>query len=320
MFGTPAKPKVQGLNPEGEQALAEAKTELQLDDATLARGSQIYRIQCLHCHGLPGDGHGPTAFWVNPHPRDYRQGIFKFSSVDVTKVPDAKPRRDDLLRTLRIGIDGSSMPAFGLLSDRDLEDLVSYVIHLSLRGQFEFIVLQDLIGGTDTFSEDVTPDVLLKTLAVDRWLASQKPEAMIKPEKHDYKTEEELAQGIKRGWAAFKETTGGTGCLACHTDYGRQAKFRYDVWGTLNRPANLTSNMYRGGRTPLDLYYRLYSGIPGTAMPAFSGSSLDGQRAKYEKSGGKEGLKSAWDLVEFVRVLPYPAMREKYGIHIDRVD
>jgi hypothetical protein len=61
-------------------------------------------------------------------PRDYRQGIFKF----VTAFPDpaqkkkgrgpsGKPRRDDLVRTVRKGIDGSMMPAFSTLSDAELE-------------------------------------------------------------------------------------------------------------------------------------------------------------------------------------------------------
>src|SRR5205085_2759812 len=79
------------------------------------------------------------------------QGIFKF----VTAFPDpaqkkkgrgpsGKPRRDDLVRTVRKGIDGSMMPAFPTLSDAELDDLVSYVIHLSVRGETEFATLATL--------------------------------------------------------------------------------------------------------------------------------------------------------------------------------
>ena len=39
---------------------------------TLAEGSKLYRQHCLHCHGLEGNGRGPTGYWVNPPPRDYR--------------------------------------------------------------------------------------------------------------------------------------------------------------------------------------------------------------------------------------------------------
>src|SRR5205823_1422166 len=53
-FGSPAHPTVKGIGEDVSQAL-------RLDDATLLRGALEYRHQCLHCHGLTGDGHGPTA-------------------------------------------------------------------------------------------------------------------------------------------------------------------------------------------------------------------------------------------------------------------
>ena len=48
-----------------------------------------------------------------------------------------RPRRDDLIRTLSKGIDGTSMPAFGLLPLKEIEQLASYVVHLSIRGEVE---------------------------------------------------------------------------------------------------------------------------------------------------------------------------------------
>src|ERR671935_235750 len=74
-------------------------------EETLAHGSRVYRVHCLQCHGVTGDGRGPTAAWVNPHPRDYRQGIFKFQSRDQTEDKGygtvRKPAKEDLVRTLR---------------------------------------------------------------------------------------------------------------------------------------------------------------------------------------------------------------------------
>ena len=66
---------------------------LQIDPATLREGSKLYRVHCLHCHGLTGDGRGPTSKWVNPHPRDYRRGLFKFQSVDQTDGRKRAPNR-----------------------------------------------------------------------------------------------------------------------------------------------------------------------------------------------------------------------------------
>ena len=111
---------------------------MKLDDKTLEKGSVLYRRHCLHCHGMTGDGHGATAAWVNPHPRDYRAGIFKFISSE------RKARRDDLLRTLRQGVEGTSMPSFGLLEPEELEALASTVIHLSLRGETEIWTIKAL--------------------------------------------------------------------------------------------------------------------------------------------------------------------------------
>src|SRR5260370_42121751 len=108
---------------EATEPVKKLSQDLQLDEQTLAKGSALYRHQCLHCHGLNGDGRGATAPWVNPHPRDYRLGRFKFTSSS-QQEGRRKPRRNALLRTLREGIDGSSMPSFRLLSDDVLEALV----------------------------------------------------------------------------------------------------------------------------------------------------------------------------------------------------
>src|SRR5262249_25285115 len=104
----------------------------------------LYRRHCLHCHGLAGDGRGPTGPWVSPHPRDYRQGLFKFMST-ATAVTNRKPRRSDLLRVLHNGVDGTSMPAFGLLPEHELSYLARYVTHLSIRGEVEFDTLATLL-------------------------------------------------------------------------------------------------------------------------------------------------------------------------------
>src|SRR5262249_17880585 len=72
LFGSPAAPRVTGITnvvqADDSKATVEQFVEaLQLDHKVLARGSKLYRIHCLHCHGLTGDGRGPTAPWVNPH-------------------------------------------------------------------------------------------------------------------------------------------------------------------------------------------------------------------------------------------------------------
>jgi len=65
--GTPTSPKLLG-------GTAAEQEDLQL-------GRQVYEKRCLACHGVSGDGAGPAAEYLTPRPRDYRRGIFKFTST-----------------------------------------------------------------------------------------------------------------------------------------------------------------------------------------------------------------------------------------------
>ena len=76
---------------------------------------------------------GPTTAFLNPYPRDYRRGIFKFKGT----VREDRPTTEDLLRTLTDGLQGSAMPSFKLLPQVDREALVEYVKYLSMRGEVE---------------------------------------------------------------------------------------------------------------------------------------------------------------------------------------
>ena len=96
-------------------------------------GHKLYMQNCEHCHGVSGDGNGPTAQYFDIKPRDYRMGLFKFTSTRNTD----KARRDDLERTVRLGIPGTYMPSFLLFKDDEVGALVEYVRWLSMRGEFE---------------------------------------------------------------------------------------------------------------------------------------------------------------------------------------
>jgi mono/diheme cytochrome c family protein len=99
----------------------------------------------------------------------------------------------------------------------------------------------------------------------------------------------ELADSIWRGQAIFVDAKGGA-CATCHTNYGREAKLQYDIWGTLIRPANLTEIRRKGGDGPAEQFRRIRGGIHPSNMPA--ASSLNDQQT--------------WDVVNFLRALPYP--------------
>src|SRR5262249_23835506 len=101
-------------------------------------GYAVYRRNCLHCAGDPGAG--DAAAFLYPPPRDHRRGIFKFTSTQ----SGVRPHRDDLRRTITYGLHGISMPAFeALLTESEIEQVLEYVIFLSMRGEIELALIEE---------------------------------------------------------------------------------------------------------------------------------------------------------------------------------
>jgi mono/diheme cytochrome c family protein len=140
LFGTPDEPRWplaedEDPNDEPYASLLKRLTRTAGPVASDRQGEHVgmYRAHCAHCHGISGDGAGPTAAALNPYPRDFRLGKFKFKSTPLRKPPTD----EDLTRVIREGIPGTAMPSFRTLPDDDVVALVDYVKYLSMRGEFE---------------------------------------------------------------------------------------------------------------------------------------------------------------------------------------
>ena len=121
-------------------------------------GRVVYMKNCMHCHGVTGDGDGPTGKFLNPRPRDYRNGKFKFTSTQSQE----KATRDDLHRIVKYGIPGTYMPSFLLLGERETTAVIEYVRWLAIRGEFEKRFVEEL---TNDYSETVIKDSIKKAQA-----------------------------------------------------------------------------------------------------------------------------------------------------------
>ena len=97
------------------------------------RGRQVYERYCVQCHGDRGDGAGEVAPWTQPKPRDFRQGIFKFTTTPFGFLPTTA----DLDRVIQDGLYGTLMPPFNSLSARERRDVIAYVQTLSPRWRTE---------------------------------------------------------------------------------------------------------------------------------------------------------------------------------------
>jgi mono/diheme cytochrome c family protein len=291
------------------------------------QGRRLYMEHCMHCHGVSGDGNGPTASYLSPRPRDYRLGKFKFTS---TQQID-KASRDDLKRIVRNGIPGTYMPSFLLLKDDELKAIIEYVRWLAIRGEFEKILVDGLaIQGEFTKErvkvregdgedieqafkdyldeEFVDGDFGINTAVAvleEQWKRSEESGSIVRPTVKRVLPNVDT-KSIARGRALF--LSGDTKCVSCHGTTGRgdgpnttgYQKYAdgteypepgvFDDWGNKIKPRDLTRGIYRGGRRPVDLYRRIYAGIKGTPMPAF-GKSLSEEQI--------------WDIVNYVLNRPY---------------
>ena len=255
------------------------------DRLTLQHGHEVYTRQCAGCHGTTGDGKGRAGQYLNPPPRDYRNGVFKFISTP----RGSKPRRDDLRRIIKYGAKGTSMPAFRFLPEEDVEAVINYVQVLSSRGQLEIDLIREatdeLEEGDDFDPETVAGFVQDISTSWDRADGEVVRPLTVNPPR--------TAETIHDGATAFAEMY----CVKCHGRDARGSKSAdvgVDLWGRTAYPADLTMGMLHGGRRPADIYQRIYSGINGTPMP----SSKDPNTAIQETA--EQRSNRIWHIVHFV--------------------
>ncbi|HWB11029.1 MAG TPA: cytochrome c [Pirellulales bacterium] len=323
-FGTPDEPylfKETQWNPEEKKGLDLRKVQLAAGPyGGSGDGKQrgLFRQHCAHCHGVSGDGAGPTAAFLTPYPRDYRQGVFKFKSTE----RNAKPTTDDLKRILQEGIPGTAMPSFLLLPNDEIEALVEYVKYLSVRGQAETNMAIDLFSN----EEDIEPkrEAIVETYiqpVIDAWAAAEE-QIVNPPARSESQTPQDLRESIAKGRELFfkKEAQ----CTKCHgptglgdgNDGGPEKDQLFDDWNKEKkpdeqeqlaywllpskqplRPRDLRMGIYRGGRRPLDIFRRIHQGIAGTPMPA-------GGRDEKNPAGALKP-EEIWNLVDYVQSLPF---------------
>lgn len=360
MFGTPDNPFAMPETGLDERKLKMAAGPVWSDEDGGKHG--LYRRHCAHCHGISGDGHGPTAAILNPYPRDYRRGLFKFKGT----YPAAQPTDEDLRRVIYDGIPGSAMPAFALLPPDEIDALVEYVKYLSIRGQVETALEQYIVDELDPDSPiDPATDPELKDIIVNDLLAgvmegwNAANEFIVAPTPDAIppanRSPEEVVASVNAGRDLF---FGKANCVKCHgpTALGDGQQDNYDDWSKTDAdfiaetakmvneikeakkalgdktgeertaaqeeiaamqanleardnllphilpprfaiPRNLREGRYRGGRRDIDLFWRVFSGIPGVGMPNTGPSDPGGQGTLTEQE--------MWQVVDYIQSLPY---------------
>src|SRR5262249_28075014 len=141
-------------------------------------------------------------------PRDYRRGIFKFTST-----PNGyQPARADLVKTVRYGLHGTSMPAFeALMSDPEIEQVVDYMTFLSMRGMTE-LALIDEAASTGELPQDVAAEGAQSVL--NKWKTAE-AQVVTPPVARTPPSRESVLRG-KELFLSLNKSGNKVDCTSCH--------------------------------------------------------------------------------------------------------
>lgn len=220
-------------------SVALASTNALVTVSDTLHGHFVYTRQCAICHGRRGDGRGEMGLTLQPRPRDFTRGLFKYRSTPSGHLPtDA-----DLFRTIREGIPDTAMPIFANLPARDVQAVVDYVKTFSPRWRL---------------AENYAPPVTLP------------------PRPSWFSEPAEFRARAARGRAFFE--TACASCHGPRGDGAGIVTNLVDSSGQSAPARDLRQPFIRGGRQLEDIYKVLVTGLDGTPMPSFAESTTEEQR------------------------------------------
>ena len=228
----------------------------------LNAGRVAYLQYCRACHGEKGDGKGPAAPGLQPPPRDFTQGSFKFAGVLDQKLP----RDEDLVRIVREGLHGTAMVGWEV-PERKLDENSQYIKTLSPKWKED-----------DAVGEPVS-------VPPDPWGEARKAEAIERGKQLYHGFAQCL--GCHAAYAPRQyiydasKATLGTGT----TDFRPEMylpEIKDSEYGVKILPPDFLYHELRSinpGTELHDLYRILVAGVTGAAMPAWNPVTLPNKEA-----------------------------------------
>lgn len=213
----------------------------------IRHGKNVYERRCEGCHGVKGDGNGPAAtFFTEFRPRNFAFGVFKFRRTPTGSLPTD----GDLLRTITRGIQGTAMPTWHMLPEKDRLSVIQYI-------KFELAV--DRITDPDNPYYYFVEEPPLEPIYIGEPPAPSK----------------ELVTKGEEVWQQAK-------CWECHGQEGKGDGEKADDLETdLDypiRPADLTTGRFKSGPSVKDIFRTMTTGLSGTPMPSYADSLTEQER------------------------------------------
>ena len=109
--------------PAGKPVAATSASAPAVTPAMIERGRELYKINCVACHGEGGKGDGPGAGVLNPPPRDHTDYAYMGTLTD-----------KEIADVIKMGgaIKGRPlMPSHPQITGTDMDGLVAYIRTLS---------------------------------------------------------------------------------------------------------------------------------------------------------------------------------------------
>jgi len=221
-------------------ALAGAPDAVKKD--LLEKGKKVYFKRCVWCHGVEGGGDGPSADRLFTRPRNFIQGTFKIRTTDSGELP----MESDLIKTVKNGLPGSAMPAWGeFLGEDEIIAAVNFV--------------KTLVQDRD-FNDTEDEEVNVQDFGTNPW-GTTGPYHLGIPQ-----------ADIDAGKEIFKKNK----CFECHGGEGRGDgnPTMKDDWGFPIVAADWQQCWnFRGSRRnhfdPFNVVRTISTGLNGTPMPNF---------------------------------------------------
>lgn len=179
-------------------------------DEQLAKGKELYEINCVSCHGAGGRGDGAGAAALNPKPRNFAEPATEWTN-------GASPLA--VFNTLSVGIAGTSMPSYGHLSEDDRWALTHFLLTRLTPDNVRQESSEDQIDAVcRSLSLPPRPPSIPVTDAMKLLVADAGDARSARLTKYGEVVLETGADAV-RGKALFQQN-----CASCHGDGGKGAR------------------------------------------------------------------------------------------------